>query len=227
MKKVTAIVPMKAQSERVRGKNLREFCGKPLFWQIVSTLQEVHSVGKIVVDTDGENIAESVTRYFPDVKIVRRPSELTGHDVSMNRILKHDLSQLDGEHFLQTHSTNPLLTTRTVESAVESYFEQIESGENDSLFSVSRIQARCYLPDGSPINHNPEELIQTQYLKPVYLENSNIYIFSKSSFAKKGRRIGEKPFMFAMDEYEAIDIDTEKDFTMAEILCGANKGNEI
>jgi CMP-N-acetylneuraminic acid synthetase len=224
MKKLTAIVPMKAQSERVPGKNTRDFCDKPLFWHIIDTLCKTGCVAEIAVDTDGDNIAEAVTEYFPDVKIIRRPAGLVGHAVSMNRILEYDLSRLEGEHFLQTHSTNPMLTARTIGKAAAAYFEKIENGEYDSLFSVSRIQARCFLSDGSPVNHNPAELIQTQYLSPVYVENSNMYIFSKSSFSRTKRRVGEKSFMFEMDAYEAIDIDEEKDFKIAEILCSANKG---
>jgi CMP-N-acetylneuraminic acid synthetase len=220
-RKVTAVVPMKAQSERVQGKNTRDFCKKPLFWQILNTLHETDCVSEIVVDTDDDTIEDMVSRYFSDVKILRRPAELMGHAVSMNKILEYDLSQLDREHFLQTHSTNPLLTAKTIDMAVFAYFEQL--GECDSLFSVSRIQARCFLRDRTPVNHNPNELIQTQFLNPVLVENSNIYIFSKFSFAKTGRRIGKVPYMFEMNEYEAIDIDEEKDFKIAEIICAARK----
>lgn len=224
MEKITAIIPMKEQSERVKGKNLRDFCGKPLSWQILHTISNSKYINEIVVDTDGNSVAEEVTRYFPCVRIIRRPAELVGHAVSMNRILAYDLSQLRGEHFLQTHSTNPLLTEQTIDAAIGEYFKYLSSEEKDSLFSVSRIQARCYLQDGIPVNHNPQELIQTQFLSPVFIENSNLYIFSRSSFEKSGRRIGSKPYMFEMNEYEAVDIDEEDDFKIAEILCAAKKG---
>ena len=119
-------------------------------------------------------------KIFTDVTIIDRPEELCGDFVSMNRIIEYDLSQLPGEHFLQTHSTNPLLTVETLNNAIETYFNNLKT--NDSLFSVTQWQTRFYWQNGDPVNHNPEELIRTQDLPPVFEENSNFYIFSKSSF---------------------------------------------
>ena len=89
----------------------------------------------------------------------------------------------------------------------------------DSVFSVTRWQTRLYWEDGSAINHNPGELLRTQDLPPVFEENSNFYIFSKTSFrAAEKKRIGLKPFMFVLDRLESLDIDIEADYLMAEFL---------
>jgi len=98
----------------------------------------------------------------------------------MNVIIDYDLNQLEGEYLLQTHSTNPLLRAETIDKAIEKYFEGLE--EFDSLFGVTKVQTRFYDKDANPINHNPEELLRTQDLEPLYEENSNFYIFSKESF---------------------------------------------
>lgn len=214
-----AIVPMKGHSERVPGKNLRLLNGKPLFYWIIKEL--VRCGIKVYVDTDSNDIATAVKSFFDDTEIIVRPEELKGDAVSMNRILEYDLTQIDSEHIIQMHSTSPLLTAETIQRGIDEYFANL--GEYDSLYSVSEIQARCFTHDGKPINHNPNELIQTQYLKPVLVENSGFYVFSKSSFAKNKRRIGEKPLLFPIDQYEAIDIDNENDFQIAEILCAARK----
>jgi len=218
---ITAIVPMKGNSERVPGKNLRIFNGKPLFYWII---KELESCGiEIYVDTDSEEIVQAVTAHFNDVCIIMRPDNLKGDAVSMNSIIEYDLTHIQSEHFIQMHSTSPLLTAATIRAGVDKYFKILE--EYDSLYSVSPIQARFFTSDGEPINHNPDELIQTQLLKPIYMENSGFYIFSRESFAKKGRRIGEQPFMFPIDQYEAIDIDDENDFQVAEILYSARRGD--
>ena len=96
----------------------------------------------------------------------------------------------------------------------------------DSLFSVTKWQTRLYWDADRPINHNPHELLRTQDLPPVYEENSNIYIFSKSSFRKAGeQRIGLKAQMFEINKIEAIDIDEEADFIMAERLYPSIAGS--
>ncbi|MDR1687124.1 MAG: acylneuraminate cytidylyltransferase family protein [Clostridiales bacterium] len=221
MKKITALIPMKGHSERVPGKNLRKLNGKPLFYWIIREL--LICADSVCVDTDSEEIISSVKSHFDNVSFILRPKELRGDAVSMNRILENDISQLNCEHFIQAHSTGPLLTANTISGAIKTYFSNLN--EYDSLYSVSAVQARCFTSDGKPVNHNPDELIQTQYLKPVLVENSGFYIFSKKSFAKNKRRIGEKPYLYPIDQYEAIDIDNENDFAAAEALCAAWKVN--
>ena len=71
---------------------------------------------------------------------------------------------------------------------------------------------------GTPINHDPEVLLPTQCLTPIYKENSNIYIFTHESFVKTGGRIGQRPFLFEMNETESIDIDNQQDWLIAEAL---------
>jgi len=217
---IVALVPMKGHSERVPNKNLRPFCGKPLCHWIIHSLQKSHYVKDIVVNTDSQKIAENIHQNFNGVKIIDRPDEIRGDFVSMNTIIAYDLSQLSGEHFLQTHSTNPLLNTETIDKAIALYFRNL--GTHDSLFTVTRHNARFYWGDGNPINHDPQELIRTQDLPPIFEENSSLYIFSRESFKQSGgKRIGLKPYMFEISKFEAVDIDEEDDFQLAELLCQA------
>jgi len=218
MKKIKALLPMKGMSERVPNKNMRDFNGRPLYHAIMNTLLKSKYIEKVVINTDSEIIAEDAKKNFGNsVIIIDRPKEIQGGNVSMNVIINYDLSKVDGEHFLQTHSTNPLLRVETLDKAIETYFENLD--KNDSLFSVTRVQTRFYDKNANPINHNPEELLRTQDLEPLYEENSNFYIFSKKSFKNAGnRRIGLKPYIFEVNKLEAVDIDEPEDFILAEIL---------
>jgi N-acylneuraminate cytidylyltransferase len=172
----------------------------------------------VVIDTDSRTIADDAKAHFGDsVIILDRPESIQGDLVSMNDIIAYDLSQLDGEHFLQTHSTNPLLRAETIDRAIETYFEGLE--DFDSLFGVTKVQTRFYDKDANPVNHNPEELLRTQDLEPLFEENSNFYIFSKTSFESAGnKRIGCKPQIFEVNKLEAVDIDEPEDFKLAELL---------
>ena len=215
--KVIALLPMKGHSERVPNKNMRLFGGRPLFHSVAETLEACDCIETIVINTDSQIIADDACKHFSKVQIVDRPQNLQGDFVPMNDIIGYDLEMTAGEHYLQTHSTNPLLTSATVEAAVEQYFRSLV--DHDSLFTVTRIQTRLYWESGEPVNHNPEELLRTQDLPPVFEENSNLFLFSKKSFAAVGnKRIGLKPIMFPMDKLEAVDIDEEVDFRLAEML---------
>ena len=215
--KITALLPMKGHSERVPNKNLRLFCGSPLYHRVTGILESSPFIDIIVINTDSDMIAQDALRNFKKVRIIERPTALRGDLISMNAVIAHDLSVSSGEHFLQTHSTNPLLTVDTLNRAINDYFAGLDS--YDSLFSVTRLQTRLYWGTGKPVNHNPNELLRTQDLPPIFEENSNFYIFSKKSFIENGdRRIGQKPLMFPIHKLEAIDIDDEEDFLLAETL---------
>jgi len=211
-----AIVPMKAHSERVPDKNIRDFNGKPLFYWIFKTLSQVSAISKTVLDTDSERIADMVMEYFPGVVVSMRPERLRGDFVSTNALIEHILKLFPGqEFFLQTHATNPCLHAVTIRRAIDVFMADTE---HDSLFSVTRLQTRLFDKTFKPLNHDPYRLLRTQDLDPVYEENSNLYLFSRSSFAETGGRIGKKPLLFEMHRLEAYDIDTEEDFVVAQIL---------
>jgi CMP-N-acetylneuraminic acid synthetase len=214
--KIAALVPMRHYSARVPEKNYRPLAGKPLFHHILSTLQEVPEVETILVDTDSPVIMEGITEKFPDVKAVPRPEYLLGEMVSMNDILIYDTSLIEADYYLQTHSTNPLLRSGTISKAIQTFLASIP--DHDSLFGVTRLQTRLWDREGNPINHDPNILIRTQDLPPIYEENSCIYIFSKEKLIARQNRLGERPLMFEIPAVEAWDIDEELDFTVADIL---------
>ncbi len=216
--KIKALLPMKGNSERVKNKNMRDFDGAPLYHAIMKSLLASKYIEQVVINTDSETISKNAKDAFGDrVMIIDRPVEIQGDFVSMNDIIAYDLAHLDGDVFLQTHSTNPLLRTETIDKAIKKYFEGLE--KFDSIFGVTKVQTRFYDKDANPVNHNPEELLRTQDLEPLYEENSNFYIFSKESFKNAGnKRIGVKPQIFEVNKLEAVDIDEPEDFKLAELL---------
>jgi len=217
---VVALLPMKGNSERVPNKNLKDFAGKPLYHRVMETLLGSRYIDKVVVNTDSEVIKEDLKKFFNDrVIIVNRPQEIIGDFVSMNKVIECDINTVEADIYLQTHSTNPLLKTASVDAAIEKMIGFTKDGSHDSIFSVTKMQTRLYKSDGAPFNHNPQELLRTQDLEPLYEENSNFYIFTKESFfASGGKRIGVKPLMFEVDKIEAVDIDEPQDFVIAEAL---------
>lgn len=215
-KTVTALVPIKDHSERVPGKNFRDFCGKPLYQHIVQTLDRTYAVDQILIDTDSDRVIREAPGLSPKVRVLERPAELRGDAVSTNKLFAYDLAQTQADIYLQTHATNPLLRSETIAKALRLFVDSDE--RHDSLFSVNRFQSRFYTHDCRPVNHDPEVLIPTQDLKPVYEENSCIYVFTKESFAKRQRRIGLKPQIFPTPQIESIDIDDEFTFRLAELL---------
>lgn len=226
MDKLAALVPMKGHSERVPGKNLRLLHGKPLFYYVIKALYDSGRVETVIINTDDEQIADTATREFPEIVIHRRPDHITGDFVSMNDIIAYDIEQAaQYTHWIQTHSTNPLVSAQTFGRAIDEYFSHLQ--DFDSLFSVTRHQSRFYDKDFRAVNHNPGELLRTQDLPPLYEENSCFYVFNTASFAAAGnKRIGNHPGLFEVNKLEAVDIDEPEDFRMAEILMASIKDRQ-
>ena len=221
MSSIVALVPMRHHSQRVPGKNYRPLAGKPLFHYIVETLLGVPEIDKVVVDTDSEPVMAGLRQNFPQVVILDRPENLRADDVPMNDILLYDTEQVQADFYLQTHSTNPLLKSATVSSAIDTFLTQYPKKE--SLFSVTRWQTRLYDQHGAAINHDPAVLLQTQDLPPVYEENSCLYLFTRQNLLERHHRIGPNPILFEIDPDEAWDIDEELDFEITDFLMQRKK----
>jgi CMP-N-acetylneuraminic acid synthetase len=225
MYKISAIVPMRHSSERVIGKNYRDFAGKPLFFYIIETLLKCNYLNNVIIDTDSPVIIELTEKYFPDVLILKRPEHLRNGSIAMNDVLLNIVNQTDSDFYLQTHSTNPLISANTIQSGIDNFIKNYPM--YDSLFSVTRKNVRYWDFLSRPINHNKNILLRTQDLPSIFEENSCMYIFSKHILENKHNRIGDRPFMYEIPEIEAQDIDIELNFKVAEFLYKEINGQNL
>ena len=220
--KLVAIVPMRHSSERVIGKNYRDFAGKPLFHHIISSLLDCEMIDKVIIDTDSPNILEQAANIFPNVLLLKRPDHLRDGGIPMNDVLLNIINQVPSDFYLQTHSTNPLLSSATIGDGIKKFHSVFPM--HDSLFSVTRKNMRYWDSLARPINHNKNILLRTQDLPPVFEENSCIYIFNKDILEHKHNRIGDRPYLFEIPEIESQDIDVELNFGVAEFLYKKTRG---
>jgi CMP-N-acetylneuraminic acid synthetase len=222
MARVAALLPMRHASVRVAGKNYRRFAGRPLYHHIVRALLACPRIDRIVIDTDSELLRDDAAENFPSVTVLERPPHLRADTVPMNDVLLNTIGQVKAEFYLQTHSTNPLLRATSIDRAVGQFLESYPI--HDSLFSVTRLQTRLWDQLSRPINHNAAILLRTQDLPPTYEENSCLYMFTGDTLRRRHNRVGERPLLFEIERLEAMDIDEELDFKVAEFLYREREG---
>jgi NAD(P)-dependent dehydrogenase (short-subunit alcohol dehydrogenase family) len=215
--KVTAIIPIKHESTRVHGKNYRLMNNKPLYFYIINTLLNTKSISEIIIDTNSPTIKDGIPEHFPNanIRIYDRPDHLCSNDTSTNALLMNVIQDLDlvSDLFFQTHTTNPLLKSETIDDAIRMFISN--NNNYDSLFSVKTHHTRLYDKNGNDMNHNRHP---TQDLDPIYEENSCMYLFTRESLFKFSSRIGVNAMMYKMSDIESQDIDWEEDFKITEIL---------
>jgi CMP-N-acetylneuraminic acid synthetase len=220
-----AFLPLKAHSERVPGKNFRLLGDKPLYMWIVETLLDVPLISGLIIDTDSEDSDLWKLSKHSKIEVKMRAPNLVGDFVSMNEIIWDHVSTTTEKDFIMTHATNPFLSKATIVEAIEKYYE-MKQKEFDSLFSVSQIQGRIFNASGFPLNHDPSNLIRTQDLDAIFLENSCLYIFDKATFTNHHARIGTKPFLMPIPVIDSIDIDTKDEWDLAQQIA-AGRGTSI
>lgn len=217
-----ALLPMKGNSERVPGKNVRLLADIPLFFHIANMLRSTELVSRLVINTDNSEIADLASRQYGDwVTIHWRWDEVIGDHVSMNKVIEQDVRMLGPRHdYIQLHATSPFLRRETVEAAIQTFQQGYSDRELDSVFGVSLIKARLFDGELRPLNHDPTQLIRTQDLPEIYEENSAFYIFNGGVFLKTGNRIGlrPKPLVMSRSSIEVLDIDEEEDWALAQMI---------
>ena len=112
---------MKANSERIKGKNFKQLAGKPLFSWILDALLSDANIDQVVINTDAKNILIENGLNESDRVIIReRKPELFGDLVSMNLILADDIANVAADTYIMTHTTNPLISGSTISDALAS-----------------------------------------------------------------------------------------------------------
>lgn len=208
---------MKAHSERVPGKNFKEFNGKPLFEWVLDKLIDIDQISRVIINTDAvDKLLSFEICHNEKVCVRQRDKSIIGDFVSMNKIIESDIQFSNDQFYLMTHTTNPLVSKQTFSNAI-SEFENCRKGGYDSLFSCNQFKSRFYNHKNEPINHDPQKMIRTQDLNPIFEENSCIYIFSKESFKLTNARIGLNPKVFVTPEWESVDIDNPDDWNKATV----------
>ena len=121
---MNAILPIRAGSQRVKNKNIFPINGKPLYTYIVETLKKVDQIDKIIINTDYKLIEESFADD-PMIYVMERDKQLRGN-CDVNLVIQRVLEENDGQYFLQTHTTNPLLSDIMISSAIDYFQKQID-----------------------------------------------------------------------------------------------------
>lgn len=224
-KKILAIIPARAGSQRLLNKNIKVFCGKPLIaWSIE---QSIHSryIDDCIVSTNNTDIATIAKRFNGKIPFLR-PDNLS---TSTSRIIDTIFYTLDYyceqnclfDLVILLQPTSPLRTTEDIDSAIEYLFTK----KAKAVVSVCKTSHTPIWTNTLPDNMSMKDFIQNKYLNlnsqelPVFYNlNGAIYISEVEYLRNKKAFISSETFAFEMPVERSIDIDTDIDFLLGEIL---------
>ena len=148
------------------------------------------------------------------MRFLKRDKYLDGFQVKGLEIIDYFVKDVDADIYVLTHVTQPF----TKSSSIEKALEKVISCEYDSAFSAVALQDYMWM-NGKPFNYDMKNIVRTQDLEPIYMETGSFFIFRKEVFTELGQRIGNRPYIYEVDQFEAVDIDTAEDFEFAKAVA--------
>jgi CMP-N-acetylneuraminic acid synthetase len=213
VEQVTAVVPVKGQSERVKNKNLRLLNGESLLARKIRVLQNCTRVKRIIVNSDSDEMLRVGSEL--GVESVRRAPHFALGTTPMNDVIHHVVENSPEGHVYWAQVTSPLLPPATIDRAISEYFAKLKEGY-DSLASVQRFAVYLW-KDGKPVNYTLDRHPNSQSLDPYFSMTFGILLIEKEVALRRRYYMGERPYLFEVTPVEAIDIDTEYDLVMADL----------
>ena len=217
-----AIIPARAGSKGLPGKNTRLLCGKPLITWTIEAAKASHQLDHIFVSTDSDAIADialSVGAELPGGAL--RPGELAQDDTAGIRVVRHVIEQY-GEpcNVLLLQPTSPLRTTTQINEALALFLREADS----NMSVVSMTESKPLAWQGAIDERGlwqrfdlQDTASNRQYAHVHYVLNGAIYIATSQKLIQSDFLTAPvRPYVMLPET--SVDIDTLSDFYTAEAL---------
>lgn len=208
----------------LKDANFKEFDGRHLYRLMIEKLLAVKAIDHIVITTDSDKVRQTCggTGKISFVDMPDRDTMSNDNSVNVleelptsDFITANSLKKVQGEHFMQTQCVNPLLSIKTIEEAIERYYEYVLNNEYkqfDSLMSLGRLDKRLYDNSDYPIitlRDNPHYVIY---------EDTVFNIFNRAAFVRNNmRKFGKNPMFFEIPEIENLTVETHAGYKLAKL----------
>lgn len=225
MANVIAIILARGGSKGIPGKNIVDFCRKPLIVWTIEQLQQTKGLHSIWVSSDSEAIF-SISKTC-GVEIIHRPVEISGDSATSESGWLHALEIIENkigkvDIVVAPQVTSPLRESHDIEHGLTDFQKQ----NCDSMFSCSVVEDLFYwekMPDGTlrSVNYDYRNRSRRQDTPKQYIENGSFYLFKPEVLKQYDNRFGGKIGMTQMEFWKMFEIDSMEDLKMCEALMKA------
>ena len=220
--KILSIIPCRAGSVGLPGKNFKDFYGRPLFfWSLDASIKSKY-VDLTAVSTNDQNVQGRMYGYMhsnikSNLKCMWRPEELCSGTSKSEETLIHVSKELKNQYdiIIMLQATSPIRTNNLLDKCIEEFIEE----KSDSLLTVGKDNPFIWkIINGKPVaSYDYKNRPMRQEISEwIYKDDGNIYIVKKDILLKEKCRIGGKISLFESDSFQTLQIDTNKDFQIME-----------
>lgn len=212
-KTITAIIPVRAGSTRLKNKNVAPFAGTNLLINKINQLKQVKEITRIVVSSDSDLMLEMARREGVDTH-KRAPEYCDEKTKTFGEVVRHICESVDGETILWATATSPLVVPKDYRKAIAEYYPALEKGY-DSLMSVEPFKRYVWTEEG-PLNYELGlKHVPSQQLPVLYFVTDGILMAPRQKMIEWSYFHGKNPYKFPVSKRTACDIDDALDMACA------------
>jgi len=229
-KSVLCIIPARAGSKGLPGKNIKNLHGKPLIAYTIEQAKNSKYIDRVIVSTESLDIAAIARKYGADVPFMR-PKKLASDKSSIFNVLLHAIKWMEEKEkysfdiLALLHATAPLRTIEDIDNSIKLLVDK----NADNVFSVTEAHRNPYfnmveISKGGKVGLvKKSRFINRQSAPKVFDMNASIYVWWKDILMKKKSSFLRSSHIYVMPKERSVDIDDEMDFHFAEFLFLKNK----
>lgn len=210
---IKALVPVRSGSLRVKNKNTRPFCGKSLLEIRVSQLLSLSCLDGVVVSSNDREMLDVAERLGAEPHF--RDNYFASNTVSMSEVYENMASSIECDDVMYALVTTPLVRDETFINAVNQYMSL--PSNFDSISTVANVK-EFLIKDGLPYNYDGSNIPRSQDLPDIMKLTFGVSILPRSTMVRRRSCLGDSPYFLSVGQLEGIDIDTEIDFIITEMV---------
>lgn len=213
---ITAVIPVRKGSRRVKNKNIRAFMGSSLLARKIEQLKAVKEINQIIVSSDSDEMLALATQMGVIAK--KRPLEYCDEvSRTFNEVVTYiATNEVETEVMMWVPCVCPLVSSDKIREGIDLYKKQIKGQiEGDSVVTAKILREYIFDEKG-PKNFSVENHVPSQRLPKWHSITNGFFIAKRLDMAKWGFVYGPHPYLCEVNKFEAIDIDDDFDFAMAE-----------
>lgn len=209
---INVLIAVRGGSKRVPKKNIRPFAGSSMLEIKVKQALRLKDISKVIVSSEDDEMLNLAEDF--GATALKRDSFYASDIVPMGDVYKHLSSILDCKDILWTPVTSPLITDKSIQDCIDIYKTNTDY---DSVVTTNIIKEYMWL-DNKAINYDPKHHPRSQDLPDIYALNFAANIVPREVMFKNANILGDKFYPYMLNEIEAVDVDTEYEFMLAEML---------
>lgn len=228
--KVLAIITARGGSKRIPRKNIKLFCGKPIIGYSIEAALESECFDTVMCSTDDEEIAEIAKSFGADVPFLRSPETsndfATTADVLTEVLKEYEKRNQSFDYFCCIYPTAPFVNSLKIREGLRKMIDGNANGAMPVVEYSYPIQRALSINNDHISMLHPEHLrSRSQDLMKTYHDAGQYYWYRTAAFREQPNIMMLSPVAIVTPEEEVQDIDTMKDWELAEIKYNVLKKN--